>query len=171
MESTVPYENAIDLLDADHKAVKKMFVDYGALCEDGETAADRQRLAERICQALSVHAQIEEEIFYPAVRGATGDDPLMDEALQEHAGAKELIARLQGMKASDAGYDDAVKQLGKLIDQHVLEEREQIFMEAQQAPLDLRSLAVPLYERKKQLSSAGPKTKPPSKKPMKKEKA
>lgn len=171
MEISVPYETAIDLLDADHKAVKSMFIDYNALCEDGEPDADRQRLAERICQALTVHAQIEEEIFYPAVRDATGDNPLMDEALQEHAGAKEVIARIRGMKASDSGYDDALRQLGKLIDQHVLEEREQIFMEAQQAPLDLRGLAVPLYKRKKELTAATPKAKAPSKKPMKKEKA
>ena len=171
MTNAVPYENAIDLLDADHKAVKKLFIDYGALCDDGGADADRRSLSERICQALTVHAQIEEEIFYPAVREATRDNALMNEALQEHAAAKEVIARIQGMKASDASYDDTVKQLGKLIDQHVLEEREQIFMQAQQAPLDLRGLAVPLYERKKELTSAAPKAKLPSKKPMPQEKA
>ena len=157
MAKPIAYENAIDLLDADHKTVKKMFIDYNALCEDGATAESKRTLAERICQALTVHSQIEEEIFYPAVRKATGDNPLMDEALAEHAQAKELIARIQGMQATSNNYDLTVKQLGKAIDEHVLEEREQIFLEAQQSPLDLRGLAVPLYERKKQLTGAAPK--------------
>ncbi|MDQ2734712.1 MAG: hemerythrin domain-containing protein [Pseudomonadota bacterium] len=171
MKEIVPYENAVDLLDADHKAVKKMFIDFNAMCDDGDPPDAKSVVVQRICQALTVHAQIEEEIFYPAVRKATGDEALMDEALQEHAQAKELIASIQGMKPTSDNYDAAVKELGKLIDEHVLEEREQIFLEAQQAPLDLRALAVPLYERKKQLTAAGPKTKAPSPKPTKKEKA
>ena len=157
MDQTIPFENAVDLLDADHKAVKKMFIDYNALCEDQAPAAARRALAEKICQALTVHAQIEEEIFYPAVRKAIGDDALMDEALAEHAEAKEIIAHIQGMKAASDNYDGMVKKLGTLIDEHVLEEREQIFLQAQQAPLDLRALAVPLFKRKKQLMAAVPK--------------
>ena len=171
MNDKCPFENAVDLLDGDHKAVKQMFIEFNALAEGGEPATERQSLAQRICQALTVHTQIEEEIFYPAVREATGDDRLMDEALQEHAGAKEVIARIQGMKATDDGYDDLVKQLGKLIDEHVLEEREQMFLEAMQSALDLRCLAVPLYQRKKELTRAAPKSKLPSPKAMKKEKA
>ena len=157
MNQTVPFENAVDLLDADHKAVKKMFIDYNALCDDGAPAQARRSLAEKICQALTVHAQIEEEIFYPAVRKAIGDDALLDEALAEHAEAKELIARIQGMKSASDNYDGTVQALAKVIDQHVLEEREQIFLKAQQAALDLRALAAPLYKRKKQLTGAAPK--------------
>jgi hemerythrin superfamily protein len=152
-----PYENAVDLLDADHKAVKTMFIDYGALCEDSAPAPARRTLAEKICDALQVHARLEEEIFYPAVREAIGENALMDEALSEHAEAKEVIAEIQGMKATSANYDATVKKLGKLIDEHVLAEREQIFLQAQRAPLDLRALAVPLYERKLQLTAAAPK--------------
>jgi hemerythrin superfamily protein len=157
MKDTTPFENAVDLLDADHKAVKKMFIDYEALCEDAAPASARRALAEKICQAISVHAQIEEEIFYPAVRQATGDNPLLDEALAEHAAAKEVIARIQGMKATSDNYDATVQQLAKLIDEHVLEEREQMFLEAMRAPIDLRALAVPLYQRKKELMAATPK--------------
>jgi len=155
MKSSLAYDDAVDLLDADHKAVKKMFIDYDALCEDGASAGDRQALAEKICGALTVHAQIEEEIFYPAVREATGSDTLMDEALAEHAQAKKLIARIQGMKASSTDYDATVRELAKTIDQHVLEEREQIFLQAKNAALDLRGLAVPLAKRKQQLSAGG----------------
>ncbi len=172
MKESIPFENAVDLLDADHKAVKQMFIAYDALCEDDAPAAARRTLAERICQELTVHAQIEEEIFYPAVREAIGDDPLMDEALAEHAEAKTLIARIQGMKSASDDYDATIKKLAKAIDAHVLEEREQIFLKAQQAPLDLRGLAVPLYERKKQLKGgAGVKARVTAAKATKKEPA
>jgi hemerythrin superfamily protein len=151
MKQPVAFDDAVDLLDADHKAVKKMFIDYSALCEDGASAGDKQALARRICQALAVHAQIEEEIFYPAVREAIGDDVLMDEALEEHAEAKATIARIEAMKAGDASRDDTVAQLGKLIDQHVLEEREQVFLQARNAALDLRAMTLPLLKRQQQL--------------------
>lgn len=151
MTETVAYEDAVDLLDADHKAVKKLFIEFNALCEDDAPAEQKQRIARRICQELTVHAQMEEEIFYPKVREAIGDDALMDEALKEHAEAKETIARIQVMVAGDSGYNDMVKKLGKLIDSHVLEEREQIFLKAKNAALDLRGMAPALFARKKQL--------------------
>lgn len=145
------YEDAIDLLDADHKAVKKLFMNYTALCEDDAPFKHRQHLAEKICQELTVHAQIEEEIFYPAVREAIGDDALMDEARQEHAQAKDLIARIRAMNTDDDSYDAAVKQLEDAITEHVKEEREQMFLQARHAALDLKALAVPLLTRKMQL--------------------
>ena len=152
MKQRIAYEDAIDLLDADHKAVKKMFIDYDAMCEDGADANDRQALAERICEALTVHAQIEEELFYPPVRDAIGKDGLMDEALAEHAEAKATIAQIMSMAPADDAYDATVQQLAQLIDEHVLEEREQIFLQARQAPLDLRGLVEPLQKRKEQLT-------------------
>ena len=154
MTQAVTYEDAVDLLDADHKAVKKLFMDFNVLCEDGAPAADKQKIAERICQELTVHSQIEEEIFYPRVRKAVGDDALMDEALHEHAEAKETIARIQGMDAGDKTYDETVTELGKLIDGHVLEEREKIFLRARNAALDLRGMALELSARKQQLQGA-----------------
>jgi hemerythrin superfamily protein len=159
MKEPVAYEDAVDLLDADHKAVKKMFIDFGALVEDDAPAEIKQALVQRICQAVTVHAQIEEEIFYPEVRKAIGDDALMDEALAEHAEVKETIARIGKMKPTSAEYDDIVKQLGKLIDEHVLEEREQVFLQARRSPLDLRGLVLPLLKRQQHLkrkSAAAP---------------
>ena len=103
MIETVPYEDAVDLLDADHKAVKAMFIKFNGLCDDGAPAQDRQEVAEKICKELTVHAQIEEEIFYPQV-GEAIDEDLLDEALQEHAQAKEMIAQIQGMGADDDGF-------------------------------------------------------------------
>ena len=172
MKEIIAYDDAVDLLDADHNVVKKLFTDYNACCEDGSPAAARRGLAERICQELTVHAQIEEEIFYPEVRKAIGDDALMDEALAEHAEAKDLIARIQDMKVSGPDADETVKKLGKLIDQHVREERQQIFLQARQSALNLRALTVPLFERRKQLKGGdAAKPKAAAAKPAKKENA
>ncbi|MES3000147.1 MAG: hemerythrin domain-containing protein [Pseudomonadota bacterium] len=156
MSPPIAFEDAVDLLDTDHKAVKKLFIDFSALSEAQAPASDRRQVADKICQALTVHAQIEEEIFYPAVRKAVGEE-LLDEALQEHAEAKEMIAQIQAMDAADASFDDTVKELGKAIDHHVLEEREQIFLKARQSPMDLKGLAIPLAERKKELMQQAPK--------------
>jgi hemerythrin superfamily protein len=154
MPTTIAYEDAVDLLDGDHKLVQKLFIQYQVFHEFGAPAADRQQLAERICAALAVHTQIEEEIFYPAVRDATGDDALLDHAEQEHQQAKDLIARIQGMSPADEAYDDCVKQLAEEVMTHVMEERERVFLKARYSPLDLRGLAVTLYERKQALKSA-----------------
>ena len=154
MNTTVAYDDAVDLLEADHQAVKKMFIDYGALCDDAAPTTVKRALAQRICQALTVHAQIEEEIFYPKVREVLGDDVLMDEAIDEHAAAKELMAGIQTMKATADGYDSAVKKLGALIDGHVLREREQIFLNARRAALDLRAMAIPLLKLQQKLKKA-----------------
>ena len=157
MKKPIAFEDAADLLDADHNAVKKMFQEHNAMCEDNAPAVAKHRLAKNICQALTVHAQIEEEIFYPQVREAIGNDALMDDALREHADAKAAIAAIEKMKASDTRLDGAVKALGALIDQHVLKEREQIFLKARQAALDLRGMTLPLLKRQQQLK---PKTVP-----------
>lgn len=168
MSKAVPYDDAVDLLDADHKAVKKLFIDYDVLCEEKAPAPQRQALAGRICLALTVHAQIEEEIFYPQVRDALGDDTLVAEALKEHAQAKETIALIQSMDAGASDYDATVQKLGQLIDAHVLEEREQIFLRARNAAVDLRGMTPALYERQKQLTRAAlAGAKGPAKKPAK----
>lgn len=154
MAETLAYEDAVDLLDADHKAVKRLFIHFNALCEEKAPIEQKRLTAQRICEELTVHAQIEEEIFYPQVREAIGDDVLMDEALKEHRQAKQMIAEIQSMDAIDEGYDESVQALGKLIDQHVLEEREQIFLTAMNAPVDLRGMVPALFSRKKQLQGA-----------------
>ena len=84
-------------------------------------------MVRKICNELTVHAQIEEEIFYPAVRKAIDDGDLMDEALVEHAGAKELISQLEAMDPEDELYDAKVTVLGEQIDHHVKEEEGEMF--------------------------------------------
>jgi hemerythrin superfamily protein len=164
MSATLWYEDAVDLLDADHKLAQKMFLDYQALSEDGAPNEAKRELALKICQDLTVHTQVEEEIFYPAVREAIRNDALIDEALLEHAQAKEMIARIQGMSPGDADYDQAIKQLFMAVMDHVMEEREQMFLEARYSTADLRGMVPELFARKKELQAGAPQSAPAGKK-------
>jgi hypothetical protein len=145
--------DAIKLLKDDHKEVKGWFADYEKLEEDG----DKQALADKICLALIVHTQIEEEIFYPAARGEIDDDDLLDEAEVEHASAKQLIAEIQGMKAGDRLFDAKVKVLGEYVEHHVEEEEKEMFPESRDSDLDLKALGVQLAERKAELMATAGK--------------
>jgi Hemerythrin HHE cation binding domain len=143
--------DAVDLLDADHVAVKKLFENYRKLCETDGPTDEKLALAEQICQELTVHAQIEEEIFYPALREAIEDDLLLDEAEVEHASAKDLIAQISEMSPEDDLYDARVTVLGEYIDHHVKEEREEIFVKARKSKVDLVSMTQELSQRKMEL--------------------
>ena len=148
-------KDACDLLDADHIAVKHLFVEYARLAmADPGSAGERRALAHQICSELTVHAQIEEEIFYPALRQAAGAGDLLDEAEAEHQQAKALIARIEGLGQADATMDDLVSQLARAIEHHVKEERDQLFPKARSTPaLDLVALGVQLKERQQELQA------------------
>jgi iron-sulfur cluster repair protein YtfE (RIC family) len=152
---TLALNDACELLDADHIAVKHLFVEYARLAmADPTGVADRQPIAARICAELTVHAQIEEEIFYPALREAIDMPQLLDEAEVEHAQAKELIAQIQAMKRANPALDDLVSELARAIEQHVKEERDHLFPKARAAAgLDLEALAARLQERQQELQA------------------
>ena len=119
--------NACDLLDADHLAVKHLLVEYARLAHSAADAGEeRASIARRICDELTVHAQIEEEIFYPAVRAAA-PDAQVDRAEHEHAEAEALIEQLRAMSADDERFDATVLALGKAVMQHVQEEEGELF--------------------------------------------
>jgi hemerythrin superfamily protein len=147
-------KDACDLLDADHKAVKKMFKDYEELAGSRARSAAQKKLdlAHQICQELTVHAQVEEEIFYPAVRAAIKETDLLDEAEVEHQTCKDLIAQLQSATEPDDRYDARVKVLGEYIDHHVKEERGEMFPKARAARgLDLVAMRDEIAARKEEL--------------------
>lgn len=143
--------DAIGLLTDDHVNVRKMFKEFQKLKQAEGSDAAKAALVKKICRELTVHATVEEEIFYPAMRAAIDDDDLMDEALVEHSGAKQLIAELEGMAPSDALYDAKVAVLGENIDHHVGEERDEMFPKARKARLDLAGLGASIAARKKAL--------------------
>lgn len=147
-------KDACDLLDADHRAVKKMFKDYEELTGSKARSAAQKKmeLAKQICQELTVHAQIEEEIFYPALRAVLKDTDILAEAQVEHNGAKDLIAQIQGMATADEMFDAKVTVLGEYIDHHVKEEKNEIFTKARAArKLDLVAMRDELQARKEEL--------------------
>src|SRR3954470_21473632 len=136
--------SALNLLEKDHQEVEGFFDEYEKL----EDAGEKERMALKICLALTVHTQIEEEIFYPAVREAIEKVELIDEAIVEHASAKQLIAEIEEMEAGDELYDAKVKVLGEQVRHHVEEEEDELFPEIASSELDLDALGRKMAERK-----------------------
>ncbi|MEY4712555.1 MAG: hypothetical protein RIS88_2005 [Pseudomonadota bacterium] len=156
MATTRSGKDACDLLDADHRAVKKMFKEYEELTGSRARSAAQKKLdlAHRICQELTVHAQIEEEIFYPAVRAVVKDTDLLDVAEVEHQTVRNLVTQIQRTSEADDMLDAKVKVLGEYVDHHVKEERGEIFARARSArKLDLMAMREQLEQRKEELMS------------------
>jgi hemerythrin superfamily protein len=146
--------DACSLLDTDHRNVKKLFKAYEELTRSKAASSPQKKreLANEICMELTVHAQIEEEIFYPGLRDAIKESDLLDEAEVEHASAKDLIAQIQEATDIDDKFDAKVTVLGEYIDHHVKEERTQIFVKARAARgLDLVAMREQLEMRKEEL--------------------
>ena len=138
--------DAIELLKSDHRQVEAWFEDYENSDDDGE----RLDIAGRICNALTVHTQIEEEIFYPAFLDATDEEDLHHEAIIEHEGAKRLIEDIEDSEAGDEYLDARVKVLSEMIKHHVKEEEQPggMFDEARRAGMDLAELGAEMERRK-----------------------
>jgi hemerythrin-like domain-containing protein len=149
-------KDACDLLDADHRKVQKMFKDYEELTGSRARSAAQKKmeLARQICTELTVHTQIEEEIFYPALRDVMKDTDMLDEAAVEHQSAKDLIAQLEEAAEADDMYDAKVKVLGEYVNHHIKEEKNEIFPKARSArKLDLMAMRDELEARKEELMS------------------
>jgi cytochrome P450 len=143
--------DAIDLLDADHLAVHALFQSYRELVRAGAPALQRRALAEEICMELTIHARLEEELFYPAVREALQDDEVMDEAEDQHGSQREFVAQILTSSAEDELYDAKVAVLSEYVERHVRQEREQVFNRALAARVDLQSLGRMINVRKEEL--------------------
>jgi len=143
--------DAIDLLDADHLAVHAMLLSYRELVRMHAGALERRALAEEICMELTIHARLEEELLYPALREALQDEDLLDEAEDQHGSQREFIARILASAPEDPLYDARVAALGEYVERHVRQEREQVFNRALASRLDLHSLARALAVRKEEL--------------------
>jgi hemerythrin superfamily protein len=143
---------ALDLLKADHAAVSKLFKQFAGF----KKSLDRDRMqqvAQEACKALAIHARIEEEIFYPAVRDAADADAALDEADVEHSHIKELVAQLEGAGPVDGQFEARVKVLSEYVRHHVDEEEKTIFSKARNAGLDLVALGQDLQARKEELGA------------------
>jgi hemerythrin superfamily protein len=145
-------QDATQILTADHKNVSKIFSEYEKT-RDGDTAR-KQYLVKKACDELTVHAQVEEEIFYPALHEAfkETDEARVDEAEVEHASIKQLIATLRSSGPEDRLYDANFTVLAEYVKHHVKEEQDEIFPKARKSQvLDLKQLGEAISARKTQL--------------------
>ena len=144
-------QDAIALLKSDHRKVEDLFAQFESAKGDGR----KEKLAQEICLELSVHATIEEEIFYPACEGKVDED-LLKESYVEHDAAKILIAEISsGASEDDEFFDSKVKVLQEEIEHHVGEEEkrmEGLFAQARKAGIDMDALGEQLAARKQELT-------------------
>jgi hypothetical protein len=143
------HTDAIALLKADHRQVETWFKQF----EHARSTDRKQALATKICNALKIHTEIEEEIFYPAFLESTGDSDMHHEAVVEHAGAKRLIAEIEASSPTDDYFDAKVTVLSEMIKHHVKEEEQPggMFAEARKSGMDLQQVGQELKSRKTQL--------------------
>jgi len=142
--------DAIELLLSDHRKVDGLFQQF----EKGGNSEEFTRLFAQLSDELTVHSQIEEEIFYPAAREAMSDEDMIDEAVVEHAAAKDLIAEIEMMEPGEDLFDAKVKVLSEQIEHHVEEEEKEMFPKLQKTDMDMRALGLRMAERKKELMSS-----------------
>jgi hemerythrin superfamily protein len=146
--------DAIELLKADHREVEDLFRQF----EEAQAGSDKVALASVICHALGVHAEIEEQIFYPESRRVLDKESqdLVDEAVVEHASLKDLMANLADMHAGDELFDARVKVLKEYVQHHVKEEENEFFPKVAKTSLDLREVGARLQALKDELLDAHP---------------
>jgi hemerythrin superfamily protein len=140
--------DALELLEADHRKVEELFDEYDEMEGDNKR---RGELAREICNELTVHAKIEEEIFYPRAREATKDDELIDEAIVEHQSVKHLIAEIEEIEPGEDLFDARIRVLEEMVKRHIQEEEEELFPELTSAGLDTGAVGKELARRKREL--------------------
>ena len=148
-------QTALELLKADHAEAKKLFRHFEKL-KKAEDSDGMQQVAQVVCDALRIHAQIEEEIFYPALREAADADDALDEADVEHSHVKELVEQIASSGPDDEHFAARVKVLSEYVEHHVQEEESTIFSKARKADFDLVALGQQLETRKAELQGKEP---------------
>jgi hemerythrin-like domain-containing protein len=143
--------DAIDILLNDHREVEKMFKAFEKLRKGNGDNESKRELVDRACAALTVHTQIEEEIFYPATRGVLRDAELGEEALVEHGSVKELIAKLEKLQPGEELYDATFTVIAEYVKHHVQEEEKKMFPQIRRGELDLDALGAEMKQRKDEL--------------------
>jgi hemerythrin superfamily protein len=145
-------DSAVEVLKSDHDEVEKLFDQFEDAKDESNTELKSQIIA-AVCKALTIHAQIEEEIFYPAMRREEDAQDLVDEAAVEHQTLRNLVAELEAATPDDALYDAKVKVLSEYVKHHVKEEEGELFPLARKAEIDLDALGRELLARKEVLAA------------------
>ena len=144
-------KDAIAMLKADHKKVSALFDEF----ESARSATKKKNLVTQICEELTVHTTLEEEIFYPAVKAAMRDKELVPEANVEHATVKDLIAQVKDVEPGGEDYDAKVKVMSEYVKHHVKEEQNEMFPKAQKTRVDMVALRDQMAMRKEELLAQG----------------
>ena len=139
-------QDAINLLEADHQRVEELFREFKSAGQDREA---KLHLAQVICAEITLHALVEEEIFYPAFARATGDEQLVEHARKEHEEVKQLIARV----LSAENIDGAVEAIRQHVMHHVEEERRGMFAKARASGMELATLGGRIQARRAEVAS------------------
>jgi hemerythrin superfamily protein len=147
--STKSNQKATAILKADHKQVDALFKKYEVTNSDKV----KKQLVDEICKELTIHATVEEEIFYPSVQKALKDHELVPEATVEHDSLKKLIEEIKGIEPNGDMYDAKVKVLSEYVKHHVKEEEKEMFPKANKTGLDMTELGMKITDRKQVLSS------------------
>jgi hemerythrin-like domain-containing protein len=149
---TTPREHdALDLLTRDHDAIRRLFQVYERLLSRGCGGELKAALVGRLCSGLSVHFQIEEDLFYPAVLDVIGAEAALAHSKMDHLGCRELIARLDEMEPGDTDFDATVAVLGAYVVPHMDEEQREIFERVRRAGLDTLALGRRMAQRQRAL--------------------
>jgi hypothetical protein len=143
-------QDAIELLEAEHREAENLFKKYDEAKEAGNTD-EKYEIARQVCAALLIHMQVEEALFYPAVRVVVNKKELVDEAIIEHRGAKAVINELGFIAADNAMFDTKVNALNEQIQHHINEEEGELFPKVRNTDLDLYKLGKRMTEKKEQL--------------------
>ena len=142
----------ITSLKSDHKKVKALFEQF----EKAKDRRTKKRIVTEALEELGIHATLEEELFYPAVRDAIKDtEGIMEEADEEHHVAKVLIAELEAMDGTESHYDAKFMVLAENVRHHIKEEEKEMLPKAQKAHLDLDALGEEMFSRKEELQGDG----------------
>ena len=145
-------KDAISLLRADHRLVSELFEQF----ERSRSPERKKDLVNQICKELTVHAQVEEELFYPAVKQALRDTELVPEARVEHESLKQLIAKIQSLSQDDEAFMANVSVLSEYVKHHVKEEQNEMFPKVKASKLDLKAMGQAIMARKQELMEQVP---------------
>lgn len=151
-KKTTAAKDATALLKADHQRVADLFEEF----ESAKSDKSKMSIVAQICTELTLHAQIEEEIFYPAVKAALKDHEMVPEATVEHAAVKNLIAEVEGKEPDGEMYNAKVSVMGEFVKHHVKEEEKEMFAKVRKTNLDLKALGEQMAARKQELMANMP---------------
>ncbi|HEX8612102.1 MAG TPA: hemerythrin domain-containing protein [Telluria sp.] len=138
------HDDAIDILIIEHEEVTALFEQFRGL--SAHSAESKRRIATDICDALTVHALLEQEIFYPAARSVLKEGEMIAQAIVEHSSARELIGRIRTMDPENELFDATVKVLWDQVRRHAREEEENMFPRLRKSQLDLVAIGARMME-------------------------